>query len=349
MLETLIISTGATGGHIFPAIVVANFAKEIGLQVKIIMSSPRIDLDVGDFEIHMVPSAPIVGKKANLAINLLKNFAGTLKSMPMTLKFKNNGVLLATGAFPSVPPLVSAKLSGMDFYLMEQNVIPGATVKTFASKAKAVFTSFPETGDYLGNARVIFTGNPVRNLRFYPDAKKNVGIPEDMKVVLVIGGSQGARHLAEVALNTAKLVKNTFFFIQCGKANLEFFKRYGLVGDNYRIEPFYTDMGLMYSLADVVVSRAGAGTIFEVLKFRKPLILVPLELAHGHQIENARSLERRGAAKVVLESQLTPKKLASLIEEVLESDAEKMLEAQKDFAPEKPEEKIVKTILEDTK
>ncbi len=347
MPETLIISTGATGGHIFPAIVVANFAKKTGLQVKILMSSPRIDLDLDNFEVHMIPSAPVTGKRANLAINLLKNFAGTIKSMPMTMRLKNSGVLLATGAFPSVPPVISAILSGMNFYLMEQNVVPGAAVKTFAGKAKAVFVSFPETESYLEGARVIFTGNPVRDLRFYPDARKYVGVPEGMKIVLVLGGSQGALKLAETGIQLSKIMKDVFFFIQCGKVNLEYFKSVGLTGENYKVEPFFRDMGLMYSLADVVVSRAGAGTIFEVMKFGKPLVLVPLQLAHGHQIENARSLERRGAAKVLLEDDLTPHTLKNMITEVLYKESEKMIQAQREFAPEKPEEKIVKTILED--
>ena len=348
-LKHVLIATGATGGHIFPAIVVANFFQRSGFQVKLIISNPRIDLDLGDFEIHKIPSAPVVGKKTHLAINSLKIFAGTLKSMPMTLKFKNSGVLIATGAYPSVPPLVAAKLSGMDFYLMEQNVVPGGAVKTFAGNAKAVFTSFPETGDYLDNARVIFTGNPVRKLKRYENPKKFVGIPENQKVVLVVGGSQGARSLTEKAIETARILKDVFFFIQCGKRNLEYFEKIGLVGTNYKIEPFMNDMGLMYSLADVVVSRAGAGTIFEVMSFGIPLILVPLEIARGHQIENARSLVRRCAAIMLRENTLTPGELAEEIEKLLKNEElrNKMINAQKNFAPANPEEKILQTILED--
>ncbi len=348
-VERIIISTGATGGHIFPAIVVANKARDIGLEVKFILSSPRIDLELIDFEIHMVPSAPIVGKKSNLATNLLKIFAGTIKSMPMTLSNRKHSVMLATGAFPSVPPLIAAYISGLDFYIMEQNVVPGATVKTFASKARAVFTSFPETQDYLDNANVIFTGNPTRTLTKYNNAKKFVGLKEDQKVVFAVGGSQGARRLAEIALETSKKLKDVFFFIQCGKGNLEHFQKIGLVGENYKIEPFIKDMGLMYSLADVVVSRAGAGTIFEVLQFGIPLILVPLEIARGHQIENARSLTKRNAALMELESELTPDKLADRISELLENTAlrDEMVRAQKDFAPSNPEEKILNFILED--
>ncbi len=348
-VKKIIISTGATGGHIFPAIVVANKARDIGLEVKFILSSPRIDLDVIDFDIHMVPSAPIVGKKSNLAINLLKIFAGTIKSMPMTLSDRRRSVMLASGAFPSVPPLIAAYLSRLDFYIMEQNVIPGATVKTFASKARAVFTSFPETQDYLENANVIFTGNPIRKLTKYENAKRFVGLDENQKVVFVVGGSQGARRLAEIALETSKKLKDVFFFIQCGRGNLEYFKKIGLVGKNYKIEPFIEDMGLMYSLADVVVSRAGAGTIFEVIHFGIPLILVPLEISRGHQIENARSLAKKQAALIELESELTPDKLADRISELLGNSAlrEEMVRAQKDFAPSNPEEKILNFILED--
>ena len=348
-LKHVLISTGSTGGHIFPAIVVANFFQENGFQVKIIISNPRIDLDLSGFEIHNIQSAPIIGKKSYLAINSLKIFAGTLKSMSMMLKLKNNGVMIATGAYPSVPPLTAAKLSGMDFYLMEQNVVPGATVKMFASSAKAVFTSFPETSKYLDNARVIFTGNPVRKLKRQENPKKLVGIPESQKVVLVIGGSQGARSLAEKAIKASKILKDVFFFIQCGKRNLDYFEKFGLVGDNYKVEPFMIDMGLMYSLADVVVSRAGAGTIFEVMSFGIPLILVPLEIARGHQIENARSLVRRGAALMIREHTLTPDILAQEILKLLKDDRFKntMVEAQRNFAPKNPEERILQTILED--
>ena len=348
-LKHVLIATGATGGHIFPAIVVANFLQKSDFQVTLIISNPRIDLDLYGFEIHRIPSAPIIGKKSYLAINSLKIFAGTLKSMPMMLRYKNDGVMIATGAYPSVPPLIAAKLTGMDFYLMEQNVVPGATVKMFASSAKAVFTSFPETRDYLDNARVIFTGNPVRKLKRYENPKKFVGIPENQKVVLVVGGSQGARSLAEKAIEASKILKDVFFFIQCGERNLEYFEKIGLVGDNYKVEPFMNDMGLMFSLADVVVSRAGAGTIFEVMSFGIPLILVPLEIARGHQIENARSLVRRGAALMLRESTLTPRELAREIARLLEEDElrNEMVNAQKNFAPANPEEKILQTILED--
>ena len=348
-LKHIIVSTGATGGHIFPAIIVANFFREKGFQVKIVISNPRIDLDLGGFEIHRIPSAPIIGKKTYLAINSLKIFAGTLKSMPMMVDYKNNGVLIATGAYPSVPPLIAAKFSGMDFYLMEQNVVPGATVKMFANSAKAVFTSFPETEKYLENARVIFTGNPVRKLKRLENARKFVGIPKDQKVVLVIGGSQGARSLAEKAIMASKILKDVFFFIQCGKRNIEYFEKFGLAGDNYKVEPFMHDMELMYSLADVVVSRAGAGTIFEVMNFRIPLILVPLEIARGHQIENAQSVVKRGAAIMFRENTINPETLAKAISNLLEDNRLRtaMIEAQRNFAPANPEEKILKTILED--
>ncbi len=348
-IRKIIVSTGATGGHIFPAIVVANKAREMGLDVEFILSNPRVDPGLINFKIHMVPSAPIVGKKTYLAMNLLKIFAGTIKSMPMTMLNKSNSIMLATGAFPSVPPLLAASISGLDFYIMEQNVVPGATVKAFASRARAVFTSFPETSEYLEGTRTIFTGNPIRKLTKYENPKKFVGLKESQKVVLVVGGSQGAKKLAEIALNAAKKLTDMFFFIQCGKANLEHFKRIGLVGPNYKIEPFFDDMGLMYSLADVVVSRAGAGTIFEVLHFGIPLILVPLEIARGHQIENARSLVKRKAAIMELESNLTPESLAEKIIQLTQNEnlRDSMVKAQINFAPSNPEDKILNFIMED--
>ncbi len=338
MEARFVIATGGTGGHVYPALAVAEVLKERGYSVLIIAGGTK-------FSVAMPPNTVRIrsGHFQGISIHSVKAFLNLVRGIKQSFRILNSEKekgkvkLIATGSYATLPVLLATRLMGIDYYLLEQNFIPGTVTKLFAKGAKAVFTSFEGTSRYLEGANVLLTGNPLRKnvLLRVPqnEAKAFFGIPEDRKVVLVIGGSLGARKVASTALEVAKRMKDLFFLVQAGRSHFaELLRQFGDEGDNFVLVPYIDKMHIAYSAADIVISRAGGGAIAELACFSIPSILIPFPSAkHNHQFYNAKALADRNAALLLLDSELTPDTLQKLIEKILR-DAPLVAEMRRNLA-----------------
>ena len=307
----VIISGGGTGGHIFPAVSIANAIKAIRPDAKILFVGAQ-----GRMEMQRVPAAgyeikglPICGFDRK---NLLKNFKVLYKiwkSQRMAkqiIKDFKPQVAVGVGGYASGPTLNKAAAMGIPCLIQEQNSYAGVTNKLLAKKAAKICVAYEGMERFFPADKIILTGNPVRQTLLdttitREDAIKGLGLNPSKKVILLVGGSLGARTINESVLQHLDIIKasDVQFIWQTGKFySEEIAKR--LQGEdipNLKVTDFITDMGSAYKAADLVISRAGASSISEFCLIGKPVILVPSpNVAEDHQTKNALALANRDAA-----------------------------------------------------
>jgi len=341
----VIISGGGTGGHIFPAVSIANAVKALRPDAEILFVGA-----LGRMEMQRVPAAgyeikglPICGFDRK---NLLKNFKVLYKiwkSQRMAkqiIKDFKPQVAVGVGGYASGPTLNKAAAMGVPCLIQEQNSYAGVTNKLLAKKAAKICVAYEGMERFFPADKIILTGNPVRQALLdttitREEAIKTFGLDPAKKTILLVGGSLGARTINESVLQHLDLVKGTDvqFIWQTGKYySAEIAKR--LEGQNIPnlvVTDFITDMGAAYKAADLVISRAGASSISEFCLIGKPVILVPSpNVAEDHQTKNALALANRDAAIYVKDAEAPTtllelavktvndeKKLKSLSENVL--------------------------------
>lgn len=341
----VIISGGGTGGHIFPAVSIANAVKALRPDAKILFVGAQ-----GRMEMQRVPAAgyeikglPICGFDRK---NLLKNFKVLYKiwkSQRMAkqiIKDFKPQVAVGVGGYASGPTLNKAAAMGVPCLIQEQNSYAGVTNKLLAKKAAKICVAYEGMERFFPADKIILTGNPVRQALLdttitREEAIKTFGLDPAKKTILLVGGSLGARTINESVLQHLDLVKGTDvqFIWQTGKYySAEIAKR--LEGQNIPnlvVTDFITDMGAAYKAADLVISRAGASSISEFCLIGEPVILVPSpNVAEDHQTKNALALANRDAAIYVKDAEAPTtllelavktvndeKKLKSLSENVL--------------------------------
>ena len=314
----VIISGGGTGGHIFPAVSIANAIKVIRPDAKILFVGA-----LGRMEMQRVPAAgyeikglPICGFDRK---NLLKNFKVLYKiwkSQRMAkqiIKDFKPQVAVGVGGYASGPTLNKAAAMGIPCLIQEQNSYAGVTNKLLAKKAAKICVAYEGMERFFPAEKIILTGNPVRQALLdttitREDAIKELGFNPSKKVILLVGGSLGARTINESVLQHLDIVKasDVQFVWQTGKFySEEIAKR--LQGEdipNLKVTDFITDMGTAYKAADLVISRAGASSISEFCLIGKPVILVPSpNVAEDHQTKNALALANRDAAIYVKDAE----------------------------------------------
>lgn len=310
----VIVSGGGTGGHIFPAISIANELKERFPEVEILFVGA-----LGKMEMERVPAAgyriiglPVMGFPRKPSFKIFGFFVKLLQSMRLANKviadFKPD-VAIGVGGFASGPVLKAAVRSGVPAVLQEQNSYAGITNKLLSSKVKKICVAYPNMDRYFPKDKLVLTGNPVRkNLLEVvvnkSEAYKYFNLDATKPVVLIIGGSLGARSINEsVMANLEFILKSDVQVIwQTGSFYYsEMVKRLGVDvhGNLYPME-FISHMELAYAVADIVISRAGAGTISELCLLAKPCILVPSpNVAEDHQTKNAMALVENKAAIMI--------------------------------------------------
>lgn len=312
----VIISGGGTGGHIFPAVSIANEIKAKRPDAKILFVGAE-----GRMEMQRVPAAgypikglPIAGFNRK---NLLKNIPVLFKIMESRrmarriLRDFRPQVAVGVGGYASGPTLNVAESMGIPTLLQEQNSYAGVTNKLLAKKARKICVAYDGMSRFFPADKILFTGNPVRQNLLEgtvqkDDAVRNFGLVPGKRTILVIGGSLGARTLNESILGNLPLVKqqsNVQFVWQTGKYYSSVIKeeldRRGCP-DNLKVMDFIADMKQAYAAADLVISRAGAGSISEFCLLGKPVILVPSpNVAEDHQTKNALALVQKNAALYV--------------------------------------------------
>ena len=314
----VIISGGGTGGHIFPAVSIANAVKALRPDAKILFVGA-----LGRMEMQRVPAAgyeiiglPIQGFDRK---NLLKNFKVLYKiwkSQRMAKKIIKDfrpQVAVGVGGYASGPTLNMAAAKGIPCLLQEQNSYAGVTNKLLAKKAAKICVAYEGMERFFPAEKIMMTGNPVRQQLLdttisHEDAVRSFGFAPTKKVVLIVGGSLGARTLNESVLQHLDQIRKSDvqFIWQTGKFySAEISERLkGQDIPNLTVTDFISDMGVAYKAADLVVSRAGAGSISEFSLLGKPVILVPSpNVAEDHQTKNAMALVNKAAALYVKDAE----------------------------------------------
>jgi len=339
----VIISGGGTGGHIFPAVSIANAIKALRPDASILFVGA-----LGRMEMQRVPAAgyeikglPIRGffrplwKPANIgvAIDYLKSKWLAKK----ILKDFRPDVAVGVGGYASSAALGAANSLGVPTLLQEQNSYAGLANKTLAKKARKICVAYEGMERFFPAEKIMLTGNPVRQSLLETtisreDAVRSLGLDPQKKTVLIVGGSLGARTINESVLQHLDLVKDSDvqFLWQTGKyyyASIqEQLKANSSQILNLKVTDFITDMGAAYKAADLVISRAGAGSISEFCLLGKPVILVPSpNVAEDHQTKNALALANRDAALYVKDAEAPGVLLKLAIDTVNDADKLKSL------------------------
>ena len=334
----VVISGGGTGGHIFPAISIANALRERCPEAKILFVGAE-----GRMEMQRVPAAgyeivglPVQGFDRKNIFKNIKVLWNLMKSRRMAKKLLQEfqpDVVVGVGGYASGPTLNMAAHLGIPTLIQEQNSYAGVTNKLLAKSAHKICVAYEGMERFFPKENIVFTGNPVRQTLLddtmsYAEAIATFGLEERKRTVLIIGGSLGARTINESVLSTIELIRQqeeVQFIWQTGKFYSteiqEALRRCGQP-ENLVVTDFISDMNAAYKVADLVISRAGAGSISEFCLLGKPVILVPSpNVAEDHQTKNALALVNKHAAIYIKDAdakqQLIPRAIA-LVQEPLQ-------------------------------
>jgi UDP-N-acetylglucosamine--N-acetylmuramyl-(pentapeptide) pyrophosphoryl-undecaprenol N-acetylglucosamine transferase len=349
MKERRVISSGGgTGGHLYPALAVGEKlrARDPGLRLTFIGSQRAIERNLMERQgVHFIP-LKIEGIRGR-GLKSLKKLAllpfAFIRSLAILVKLRP-GLVVGVGGYSSGPVVLAASLAGIPTLILEQNLTPGFTNRLLIRWAKKAVVAFENSLDFF-KGKGIWLGNPVRE-EFYRLRPKP---RTEELVLLVFGGSQGSHILNQTMTAAlpylAPIKERLRFFHQTGEADYAWVKSsYAQCGfADTQIAPFFFDMGNFFERADLIISRAGATTIAELVVAQKAAILIPFARAsEDHQAKNAGELARVGAAEVILEKDLSPRLLADRILFYLEHQ-EKITEMEKNQAAlktDRPADKI---------
>lgn len=315
-LERVLISGGGTGGHIFPAISIANAIKNRfpDVEIKFVGAENRMEMQRVPAAGYEIVGLPVSGfDRKNLFRNvkvLLRLWKSIRLARRVVREFKPQ-IAIGVGGYASGPTLKAAQRMGVPTLLQEQNSYAGVTNKLLAAKAGRICVAYDGMERFFPADRIIKTGNPVRknlltNAMTQAEAKSALGFDPARQLVLVVGGSLGARTINEAVGNALDTITagGRQLLWQTGKnyADTEVVRRAAEYKD-VKATAFISDMDVAYRAADLVVSRAGAGSISELQLLGKPVILVPSpNVAEDHQRKNALALADRDAAVMILDA-----------------------------------------------
>ena len=328
----IILSGGGTGGHIYPAISIANELKNRYPEASILFVGAKDRM-----EMQKVPEAGyeieglwISGLQRKLSLsNLLfpiKLIVSLLKSKKIIKKF-NPDIVIGTGGFASGPLLKMASSAKVPTVLQEQNSFPGITNKWLAKKADKICVAYNDMERFFPEEKIILTGNPVRQDLLEIDSKRDEAIAKydldiEKKTILVMGGSLGARRINQLIEKELDFFakKEVQLLWQCGKLYYKNYKKYDSHKD-VQVHQFLDTMDLAYAAADVIVSRAGASSVSELCIVAKPTLFIPSpNVAEDHQTKNADAVVSKKAARILKESELE-ERFQKTISQLLESEA----------------------------
>jgi UDP-N-acetylglucosamine--N-acetylmuramyl-(pentapeptide) pyrophosphoryl-undecaprenol N-acetylglucosamine transferase len=339
-LKRVILSGGGTGGHIFPALSIANEIRKRNADVEILFVGA-----LGRMEMEKIPAAgykiiglPVMGFPRKPSLKIFRFFINLLKSASMARKIVkdfNPQIAIGVGGFASGPLLRAAAKMRIPTLIQEQNSYAGITNKLLSRKVKTICVAYEKMERFFPKEKIILTGNPVRanliqNSTNEKEALSYFELKETDKVILIVGGSLGARSINNSVINNIKEIANSgvnviwqtgaFYFNEI-EAKLK-----GKKPGNLQIHKFITQMDLAYSVSDVVISRAGAGTISELCLVGKPSVLVPSpNVSEDHQTKNAMALVDKDAALMVRDNEIDEKLFSLAFDVVKDSERCKRL------------------------
>lgn len=360
----VILSGGGTGGHIYPALTIADQIKKLAPSAEIIFIGTEhgLEKDIVPRYGYPLKFIEVAGFRRSLSLDTLRSavklFQG-LHDAYSIIKQEKPDLVIGTGGYVCGPVVLMAALKGIPTCIQEQNAMPGVTNKILAHYVKKIFLGYKEAEKYFsGKAAKVFTGNPIRIeiLSYTKEAAiKELGLDKDKKTVLVSGGSRGARSINNAMLEAEAALAGRHdvqVLHVTGDVNYEEYlqkmQKQGIEGDNIIVKPYLHNMPAALAAADMAVFRAGAIGLAELMAKGIPSVLVPYPYATAnHQEFNARAVEACGAAKVVLDKELTGEKLLEIIEHLLVHNEElkKMQQAAKGLGRPQAAETIARQAL----
>ena len=355
-MRKAVITSGGTGGHIFPAVAVARkLIKEKGYEVLFIGTADGMEkliIEKEGIRFLAVSSGRLYRKLT------FKNFIsaylvikGSIQSV-RALKTEKPDVVVGFGGFVCAPVMLAAGFLGIKSVLQEQNAVPGLANRWLSKFAEKVLMGFEGAAPYFGK-KAVFTGNPVREeigRKSKAEGLGNLGLAVGMKTVSVIGGSQGGKGLNKAVFEALPFLKgkNIRVIWMTGKTEYEFYSKNAKgTGTDCLVKEFFSNIDDVYAASDLIVCRSGASTVFEVLKCGLPSVMVPFPYAaNNHQYLNALDVEKHGAGLVCEEKDLSGEKLAGTIFGMFAAEGrlEKMGAAAKELGRRDGCESIVKEI-----
>lgn len=317
-VKRYMISGGGTGGHIYPAIAIAEELKERHPDAEFLFVGAKDKM-----EMTKVPEAGfeieglwISGIQRKLTLSNLmfpfKLMSSMLKARTLIKKFKPN-VVVGTGGFASGPLLKMASILKIPTLIQEQNAYAGITNKWLAKEAHSICVAYEGMGKFFPKEKIVLTGNPIRKDLLKVRSKKEAGLKHfqldpNKKTLLIVGGSLGSQRINELIASQLSLfeAENLQVLWQCGKL---YYDRYvSKATESIKVLEFISKMDLAYAVADVIISRAGAGAVSELSLVGKPVLFIPSpNVAEDHQTQNAKSIEDKQAAIMLKESDLDVK------------------------------------------
>jgi len=324
VLKRVLIATGGTGGHIYPALSVATKIRALYPQCRLVFAggeygSEKEIVPRAGIEFKSFPASGVLGK----GLKSLGSLWWVSKSLVLCYIFLRSfrpEVVLGFGGYAGFIPVLTARWMGIPTAVHEQNSLPGVTNRILGRKVKKVLLSFDDVQNFFSAEKVVLTGNPVR-----PELLNREyavpGMHEQSKKLLILGGSQGARAVNDAVLENLVELKAMDVQIWHQTGNNDFQRIKEIYQARYpqaRVEAYIDDMAEAYDFASLVLCRAGASTISELCAAGKPSVLIPFPYAtHDHQMVNAKYLEQAGAAMIVAQSYLQEVNLARLIGDLL--------------------------------
>ncbi|MBB3133413.1 UDP-N-acetylglucosamine--N-acetylmuramyl-(pentapeptide) pyrophosphoryl-undecaprenol N-acetylglucosamine transferase [Rhizobium pisi] len=329
----VLLAAGGTGGHVFPAEALAFKLKERGYSVHLVTDS-RAERYAGKFpaeEIHVVPSATIGSKNPVAVARSLWTLWSGMRAAKRLIQRLKPVIVVGFGGYPTVPPLLAATRLGVPSMLHEQNAVMGRANKALAPRVKAIAGGFlPESGGAFSD-KTIATGNPVRPAILaaaeQPYLPSRAGEPFNL---VVFGGSQGAQYFSKAMPTAISLLDDVLrdrlrITQQVRPEDMEMVR--GCAAQlqmSADIAPFFNDMAERLAKAHLVICRSGASTVSEISVIGRPAVLVPYPHALDHdQAANAAALAATGGAKVIVQAELSPERIASILSHVM-NDPEKL-------------------------
>jgi UDP-N-acetylglucosamine--N-acetylmuramyl-(pentapeptide) pyrophosphoryl-undecaprenol N-acetylglucosamine transferase len=360
MSKRIIIAGGGTGGHIFPAVAIANALKKLSPAVEILFvgANGKMEMEKVPKEGYEIIGLDIAGMNRS---NMLKNISLPYKLIKSATQAKKviqdfkPDLCVGVGGYASFPILRAAQKRNIPTVLQEQNSFAGKSNKILGKKAKAIFTGYEGMEKFFPADKIVYTGNPVRSVIQDMNvdkaaAYKFFGLDATKKTLFVFGGSLGAQSINQALLSCIEKIAEQDIQIiwQTGKTFAKEAKEATSSLQNVKVFDFLREMEMAYTLADVIVSRAGALSIAELSIVGKSVIFVPYpHAAEDHQTHNAMALVSKQAAEMITDSEVSDK----LLKEVQslfgnESRQKELAQNIKPFARKNADKEIAKQILQ---
>ncbi len=322
----ILIACGGTGGHLFPGIALAQELRKRGHEPLLLISQKKVDAEAAqpyaDFNFLTIPA---IAKPATFSLKMIPFLFALLKSKSQCkqiIKEHKIDAVLGMGGFTSLPPILAARALGKEIYVHDSNALPGKATRFAARYCKKVLIGLQEAASYFKKGLSVQTGTPIRDeflqLPSKQQAREQLGVPQEVPLILCMGGSQGARQLNTLITEAATQQAEVHYLIIAGAADEARLRELAGSASNITLMGFCSQMAAAYAAADGIIARSGASSLTEISRLGKASLLIPYPYAaDDHQSHNARAYSQHGAARMCPQQELNSAVIHQFVQEVI--------------------------------